>query len=123
MHGMKMTPEGFCFALLIALATFIYLSVAGCRNSTQIVLTDATAITVGSFCIGDVPIPTVAYQTGPRLIATTREGSAVMYWFNGHASITNETHALGIYDGYEVKNLGMEARTETVLTNQVPVIQ
>lgn len=116
---LKMTPEGFCFALLVALATFIYFSVAGCRNSTQIVLTDSTSVTVGSFVIGDVPIPTVAYQTGPRLIATTREGSAVMYWFNGHASITNETHALGIYDSYEVKNLGMEARTETSLTNSV----
>ena len=114
------TPENFCMALLFFLTAFIVLCISGCRNSTQIVLTDSTSVTVGSFVIGGVPIPPVAYQTGPRLIATTREGSAVCYWFNGHASITNETHALGIYDSYEVKNLGMEARTETSLTNSVP---
>lgn len=117
------SPETFCFALLLVLSAFICIAASGCRNSTQIVLTDSTSVTVGSFVIGDVPIPTVAYQTGPRLVATTREGSAVVYWFNGHASITNETHALGIYDSYEVKNLGMEAKTETSLTNGVPVVK
>ena len=32
---------------------------------------------------------------------------------SGSASITNETHALGIYDGYEVKTIRIDAVAHT----------
>lgn len=119
----RITPEGFCFALLLMLAAFVYLCTSGCKSSTQIVLTDSTSVTVGSFCIGDVPIPTVAYQTGPRFFAATRDGAVAGFWCKGGATITNETHALGIYDSVEVKNLVMEARADTSVTNGAPVVE
>ena len=43
----------------------------------------------------------------------TRKGSINGLYVSGSASITNETHALGIYDGYEVKTLRIDAVAHT----------
>lgn len=86
---------------------------AGCGTSTTIVLTDSTGVHVGTFEVADTPIPAVSYSTGPRFAAMTRKGSINGLYVSGSASITNETHALGIYDSYEVKNLRVDAIAHT----------
>lgn len=86
---------------------------AGCGTSTTIVLTDSTGVHVGTFEVADTPIPAVSYSTGPRFAAMTRKGSINGLYVDGSASITNETHALGIYDSYEVKNLRVKAIADT----------
>ena len=89
------------------------LAIAGCGTSTTIVLTDSTGVHVGTFEVADTPIPAVSYSTGPRFAAMTRKGSINGLYVSGSASITNETHALGIYDGYEVKTLRIDAVAHT----------
>lgn len=86
---------------------------AGCGTSTTIVLTDSTGVHVGTFEVADTPIPAVSYSTGPRFAAMTRKGSINGLYVSGSASITNETHALGIYDSYEVKTLRVDAVADT----------
>lgn len=86
---------------------------AGCGTSTTIVLTDSTGVHVGTFEVADTPIPAVSYSTGPRFAAMTRKGSINGLYVDGSASITNETHALGIYDSFEVKHLRIEAVADT----------
>lgn len=86
---------------------------AGCGTSTTIVLTDSTGVHVGTFEVADTPIPAVSYSTGPRFAAMTRKGSINGLYVSGSASITNETHALGIYDSYEVKTLRVDAVAHT----------
>ena len=102
----------------IALAG-LALSIAGCGTSTTIVLTDSTGVHVGTFEVADTPIPAVSYSTGPRFVAMTRKGSINGLYVSGSASITNETHALGLYDSYEVKTLRVDAvaHTSDVATN------
>lgn len=89
----------------------------GCGNSVQIALTDSTGVHVGTFEVADTPIPAVSYSTGPRFFATTRKDCTAGFTVYGSASITNETHALGIYDSVEVKNLVL---TGTVYSVQAP---
>ena len=89
------------------------LAIAGCGTSTTIVLTDATGVHVGTFEVADTPIPAVSYSTGPRFAAMTRKGSINGLYVSGSASITNETHAVGIYEGYEVETLGIGAVAHT----------
>ena len=97
-----------------ALAIFAALAIAaGCGTSTTIVLTDSTGVHVGTFEVADTPIPAVSYSTGPRFAAMTRKGSINGLYVSGSASITNETHALGIYDSYEVKTLRVDAVAHT----------
>ena len=89
------------------------LAIAGCGTATTVVLTDSTGIHVGTFEVADTPIPAVSYSTGPRFAAMTRKESVNGIWAKGTATITNETHALGVYDSYEVKTLTVEAGLAT----------
>lgn len=95
------------------LAAFI----AGCGTATTIVLTDSTGVHVGTFEVADTPIPAVSYSTGPRFAAMTRKDCLSGLWVKGGATITNETHALGVYDSFEVKTLTVEAYACSEHTN------
>ena len=100
------------------------LAVAGCGTATTVVLTDSTGIHVGTFEVADTPIPAVSYSTGPRFAAMTRKESVNGIWAKGTATITNETHALGVYDSYEVKTLTVElAEVETSVIRLAEAIQ
>ena len=81
----------------------------GCSSMT-IVFTDSTALSAGTFEVGDVPIPAVSYSTGPRFLANMGKESRGSFHFIGSASITNHTEALGIYKSDESKYMELNAK-------------
>ena len=101
------------FSLIIALFM-------GCSSMT-IVFTDSSALSAGTFEIGDVPIPAVSYSSGPRFLANMGKDCRNSFKFIGSASLTNHTEALGIYTSDESKaisvNVGVNSGIET---NSVP---
>ena len=81
-------------------------ALCGCRSGLTVILTDSSAVTAGSYQVGETPIPAVSYNVGPRFLMRSQEGmSNLVLRLTAYATITNETSALGIYDSSEGKEL------------------
>lgn len=91
----------------------------GCSSMT-IVFTDSSALSAGTFEIGDVPIPAVSYSTGPRFMSQMGKEGTRGFHFIGSASLTNHTEALGIYKSDESKHLELNATVYQVSPTNPP---
>lgn len=93
---------------IIAIA--MILALCGCYSGLTVVLTDSSAVTAGSYQVGETPIPAVSYNVGPRFMLRAPGAFATnaTLTISAHATITNETSALGIYDSTEAKDLKID---------------
>ena len=93
---------------IIAIA--MILALCGCYSGLTVVLTDSSNITAGTYQVGDTPIPAISYNVGPRYMLRAPEAFATNanLTITAHATITNETSALGIYNSSEAKDLKID---------------
>lgn len=85
------------------------LALCGCTSGVSIVLTDSTAVDIGTVTLMDTAIPMVGYHSGPRAIVSVHRDALVSADIEGAASITNRTTVIGVYTGDENKQLRLRA--------------
>ena len=85
-------------------------ALCGCRSGLTVILTDSSAVTAGTYQVGDTPIPAISYNVGPRYMLRAPEAFATnaTLTISARATITNETSALGIYDSTEAKDIKID---------------
>lgn len=85
------------------------LALCGCSTGISIVLTDSTAMDIGTITFMDTAIPMIGYHSGPRAIVSVHREALMSADIEGVASITNKTTVIGVYTGDETKQLRLKA--------------
>lgn len=90
-----------------------FAALCGCHSGLTVILTDSSAVTAGSYQVGETPIPAISYNVGPRFMMRSQDGMTnLVLRLTAYATITNETSALGIYDSSEAKELKIDMSLE-----------
>ena len=118
----RISPEAFCFALLVALAAFISLACAGCKSTgTAVRIEQRRVVGITSAELAEYTIPVISIGEGPSVSAYQAKDAGSRVRFNGTAVTTNRTSILfGMYDSDETKTLTFEGDLQVDGTNAVP---
>ena len=117
-----MSPESFCFALLVLLSAFIAMACSGCKaTGTAVRIEQRRVVGVTSAEISEYTIPVISIGEGPSVSAYQSKDVGSRIQFNGTAATTNRTSILfGIYDSDETKTLTFKGELQVDVTNAVP---
>ena len=115
-----MSPESFCFALLVLLSAFIACAVSGCGTGQSTRFEQRRVVGITSASIGEYTIPVISIGEGPSATVWQSKTCGSFVELEGHATTTNRTSALGIYESHEQKAFDFKGRFKVGATNAVP---
>ena len=122
MKSRVLSPEGFCFALLLALSVFVAVACAGCKSAgTAVRLEQRRIVGVTSAEFGEYTIPVVSLGEGPSVSVYQTKDVPSTVVIAGVAATTNRTDILwGMYESEESKVLDFHGASGVGCTNCVP---